>query len=172
MSSDVSSLKRIDFNAKELIGKTGTKYRIELDSISVGRYKQYEIKAMELGFGTNYKGVFETLSAIHKAATTGDSTLAALHKITELAYGQMTKLKSGAEYKDEFIFCTLFINAEDEDRSVWDMNLAERKIADWVEYDARDFFLCAFSGIEGYTNALARTEKIPSPPPEKKNGSK
>jgi hypothetical protein len=154
-------LKRIDIEKKEIVGKSGTVYRIELGHVSVGRYQIYERAATTLMFGSEPGAIFKTFAEIYKTATTGDSTLAALHKITELSHGQMLKIKESSAIKDEFIFCSLFINAEDEDRSVWDINLAERKVADWSEYDPRDFFLLSRSGIEDYINALNHTETLP-----------
>lgn len=172
MSSEKSSLKVLNLDEKKFTGKSGKEYRIELDQISVGRYKIYERKAVELGFGVDFKSIFSTFASIYKAATSGDSTLAALHNITELCHGQMSKMKeSTTEHRDEFIFCTLFINTEDEDRSTWDLPLAEAKIEDWSEYDARAFFLLARAGVTGYTNALSHTESLPKSqgaPPKKK----
>jgi len=165
-------VKRIDFSSKEFIGKSGIVYRIEMEELSVGRYEMYERMALQLGFGVDFKSLFASFSNIYKLATSGDSTLSALHKITELCQGQMVKMKNSSQQKDEFLFCTLFMNTEDEDRSKWDMALAERKIEDWGEYDFRDFFLAARSSIEGYANALSHTEQLPPLPKEKKKNGK
>jgi hypothetical protein len=72
----------------------------------------------------------------------GDSMLAALHKITETCYGQMSKLKDVGQgtQKNEFLFCTLFLNSKGENRSTWETALTEQKIKDWREHDVRDFF--------------------------------
>lgn len=175
-SSESNKLKRIDFDSKKVIGKSGIVYRIEAEHCSVGRFQQYEEKAVSLGFGTSFKGIFETIAEIYKVATNGapgngDSNIAALHKIAELAYGQMTGIKDRTSTKDEFLFCTLFINADDEDRSTWNLDLAEKKVEDWVEYDSRDFFLCSLSGIEGYSAALAHTENLRSVSPGRTKSS-
>lgn len=154
-------LKRIDIAKKELTGKSGKVYRIELGNVSVGRYQIYERMATTLLFGTEPAALFKTFAEIYKTATTGDSTLAALHKIAELSHGQMLKVKEATTIKDEFVFCSLFINSEDEDRSQWDISLAERKVADWSEYDPRDFFLLSRSGIEDYVNVLSHIETLP-----------
>jgi hypothetical protein len=156
-------LKRINFESKEFVGASGMKYVIELESLSVGRYEIYERLSLALAFGTDFiKTVFQTFKKIYDLATTGDSTLGALHKITETCHGQMLKLKDVNDngQKDEFLFCTLFIDAGDEDRSAWDPALAEAKIKDWREYDVRDFFLLYRLGIECYANALDHTNDL------------
>jgi len=163
-----TSLKRIDFEAGHFKGLSGKTYFIELGAISTGRYAIYEQKAMEVGFGVDFKSVFGSFATIYKQATTGDSTLQALHKITEICHSQMAKLKTANLPKDEFLFCSIFMNTEDEDRSKWDVDLAKAKIDDWAEYDARDFFLASRLGVEGYATALNLIEEIPKV--KKKNG--
>lgn len=164
--TESQALRRIDFSKKEFTGKSGTVYRIESDEISVGRFQIYERKALELGFGVDFKALFESFSKVYKHATTGDSTLNALHQIAQVCLAQMQKMKEGNTHSDDLMFCTLFCNAPDEDRTAWDVANAEAKCRDWAQYDMRDFFLLSRIGIEGYSNALHHTEQLPDYHPE------
>lgn len=157
----MSEVKRIDFVNKMIIGKSGKEYKIELDQIPVGRYSIYERMAMELGFGISFKDVFGSYAEIYKVLTEGDSAMKACHKGAMLCHGQMSKIKNRSDFKDEFIFCSLFCNSKDEDRSTWTIDLAEEKIKDWAEYHSDDFFLLSHSGIEGYAKGLAHLETLP-----------
>ena len=54
--------------------------------------------------------------------------------------------------KEPFLYkiATLFCNTEDEDRTTWNNDLVVKKLNDWKEYDAQDFFEVALTLSPGY----------------------
>lgn len=152
----MGELKRIDFDKKEFVAN-GKTYYLQLDGLSVGRFRHYERFVQFATFGTDFMSMFETLKQIFQAATSGVDVLKALKDIGDLSYNQMAVIKDRNEqqYSGILMMCTLFINRADENIADWDERIANEKIQDWVQegINVQDFFLLATSQIDGYRGA-------------------
>ncbi len=115
------------------IAANGRKYYIQ-DDLSVARYMKYEELAMTLTLGRSPDAIYEGLSKAYTALTSGNDLLKGHKTAVEQIYNMMHGVKSLAETPEDhnmLLFCTLFINREDEDITEWDERLALAKIEDW-----------------------------------------
>ena len=146
----------IDFESRQFEAN-GQKYLIEIDEIKTGRYKHLEQLGIAFSFGSSFSEIFNSFNAIYKAVTRGNDVLKGLAKAQEISYNQMHAIKEHDENYEPAIlwFCTIFINRPNEDRKVWDKDVARQKIADWSKSDIpiNDFFLLAASCLNGYQEA-------------------
>lgn len=154
---------RIDLSQGHFMAN-GNLYRIMIEDITLSRYEIYERYALEVGFGSTFEEIFETLKKIYDTTTTGESPLKALHEASLLAMNQLHGIKKYDEREPPSVlkFCTLFINKEGEDITKWSEHLAKEKINDWTKEGiaVQDFFLLASSAIRGFLDAFRVVESI------------
>ena len=140
-------LKSIDLE-KEFFEANGKKYYIE-SGLSIERFEQYEQLEIHVGFGRDFKTIYDDLKKAweHFNAGTPADGFVIVHNV-------MNGIATALEKREHpgMLMCTLFINEENEDRVKWDINMAKRKIKDWKEagYDVNDFFVLAFSFVQGF----------------------
>ena len=129
----------------------GNRYII-MEYLSVGRDVRFKNTVPKMVFGTDFAGIFESFAKIYTYATTGESPLAALHKISVLCMNQMDAVKSMRETGNDPVLelCALFINKEGEDHSTISDQQISDKIADWKAegLDSNDFFLLAINSVK------------------------
>lgn len=136
----------------------GRTYLVE-SSLSIERYRIYEELSHLVAFGSNIEKTAEKFKKINDALS-GPDVIGAIKEVHELStnafYGMGRNL---AKRENEILlFCTLFINREEEDRRRWDEALAKEKINDWEEagISIDSFFLFATKQISGYQTLLNR----------------
>lgn len=113
----------------------GNKYQVE-DSITVGRYKHYQLLEVQLGFTVSMSDLVDMMKSAYGALNDRrDADAAVLLKQMLEGVTFIVEKKPIALY-----VATLFINRPDEDRSFWSQDLAEQKINDWKDIDP-NFFL-------------------------------
>lgn len=125
----------------------GKKYFIE-SSMSIERYRKFEEIEIELGFGRSFADVFD-----HVRAAMDDINK---HKQGD-AYVRLYNIINGAQLlknKQPSVFraCALFINEENENRSIINDDMINKKIADWQAegFDYQPFFTIAISSLSGF----------------------
>ena len=141
--------KRLDFKSKRFVAN-GHTYIIH-DYLTIGRDVHFTNLVPKMVFGADFKSIFDTLSKVYALCTTGDSSLAAIAKISTLALNQMEAIKDFGErgYPLYYELCALFINREDEDETKISQDLINAKIKDWEVdgYVRDDFFLLAINSV-------------------------
>lgn len=154
----MAELKRIDFN-KGVFEANGKTYSIE-GQMSIERYCEYQILEKELSYATTFKGMYDKLVRLKDlmnklrfvdAAVELSDLLRGVSKIEER---EPTVLK----------MCALFMNTEDEDRTVFTQDLYVKKIADWKQegIDMRDFFQAASNMVAGFLDVYRTVTRITS----------
>lgn len=142
----ITELKRINLETGSFEAN-GTRYQIE-SSLSIERYCEMQILEKELGFGVTFRSIFDKLKSIYldlnkanfvSASVTVDAMLRGIAKIEER---EPVVLK----------ICCLFINAEGENRAIWNNDLVVKKINDWKAegLDMQDFFIVALNSVNGF----------------------
>lgn len=126
----------------------GKKYLIET-ALNIKRFSEFEKIQLEVGFGLSFSDIFDNLKEGY--------TLANKQQFADLAvmlYNMMHGIKKASteRYNSALTMCTLFINTEEEDRTNWSKELAQKKLSDWSEegYDVNDFFLLAVTSIDNF----------------------
>jgi hypothetical protein len=150
------TLKRIDFQTGEFTAN-GTLYRIE-GALTIERYAELQILEKELGYGMNFKTMYERLEKLYKlinatkfadAAVLLNDVMRGIAKVQER---EPTVLK----------ICALFINADNEDRTAFSQPLIDKKISDWKAegIDMRDFFMVASNSVSGYLEVYRKVTQL------------
>jgi hypothetical protein len=155
--------KRIDFEADQqiLIGKSGTVYTTE-SSLSVARYAAFQMYEKELAYGFTVDGIYKQLKVIYELVNK-QKFLDAGVKVNDLMRGALkVKERQPAIMK----ICALYINAPDEDRGDITPEIIDKKIADWAEYDIRDFFAVATRSVRGLTEIFLTVSQAIMEQPE------
>ena len=134
----------------------GTKYYVE-SALSVDRWKVKDAIEIELGLGVSFNETFTKLKEVYELLNKmrlADATV----KIYDLMNG-LSNLEK--RHVPILMYCTLFINAEDEDRRYWSIDLANKKIKDWNEegIDMSFFLTIAFSALKGLKELYLKTSQ-------------
>jgi len=151
----MKELKRLDLS-KQTFEANGTKYFIE-SSLSIERFCEYQILEKEAGFSMSFRKMFDNLKELHKLMNNVKFVEAAV-KLDDMMRG-VAKLQ---EREPTLLkICALFINTEDEDRTVINNDMIVKKIEDWKkEYDVRDFFTLALNTVDGFLEIYANATRI------------
>jgi len=135
----------------------GTEYYVK-NSLSVERFKQYEKLQLNFGFGRTFDSIAQALNKSVDLANKGKGLEAwnIVFNLKEAVGKDMDKRSHAA-----FYLCALFICTEGEDLTVWDEQLAEKKIADWNTegIDASSFFRIAVGLVNGFMENLEATSQ-------------
>lgn len=163
----MKELKRIDFE-KGIFEANGKKYFIE-SQMSIERFCEFQIYEKEAGLGMPFKKIYENLQTVYQdlnATKFADASV----RLNDLMHG-VAKLdeKEPAALK----ICALFMNTEDEDRSVITNDMIVKKIEDWKkEYDMRDFFWFALDTVNGFMEIYNRDFRNTSETKQSESSSK
>ena len=161
-SNGAPVLKRLEYSKHENIANE-TKYYIG-SQLSVERFHEYQILELEVKTGMNIRDVGVKMAEIWQ-----------MFNKNQIANGlvEYYKLMEGVELIERreaalFRIATLYINTEGEDVGTIDEDVISRKIADWAEYDANDFFTLALSSVNGFMDNYNALLQAISP---KENGA-
>ena len=147
-----TELKTLDLNASEFEAN-GTKYYIK-DTLSVERYRQFEKLQVSFGFAREFKQIYDMLTKSVDLANKGKG-LEAWNIIFNLRE-EVGKNNLDNKHQNGMYICALFVVTEDEDLTSWDLQLADKKIADWNKegIDVNFFFRLAANLVNGYISIL------------------
>ena len=120
------------------------------ETLSFARYRVLQKLNLEFGYNATFNGIFERVKeAMEKMNEVRFvDTAVILHNI-------LVGIKNLDEKEDVSLrLCTLFINEENEDVSVYDEKVMESKIECWSkELDVYPFFQLAASVVPHWTSA-------------------
>lgn len=155
----MGELKKISPDDKEFTAN-GRRYIIE-ERLSVARWIEYEKQQVEVGFGTSLKLIFASLMSAYTAVNEQRFADAAVI-LRDIMKGISTIEKREAPLVMKL--CMLFINREDEDRTVYDEKLMAEKIEDMIEegIDINSFFHLAIAFIPGFLAAFSEVTRATS----------
>jgi hypothetical protein len=135
--------------------------------LSTIRYVEYLKRSPRLTFGTTFTQLYNTLSKIYTATSSGNDILFAVQQAKELSWNQLDAIKrfDENEIPDIVDFVTLFINAPNENSGEFDHNQHEaKKQAIHAEgYAVQDFFFLAYNLIENFHEAYQKIQSVGSP---------
>ena len=144
----MTGLKKIDFE-KGFFMANGSKYIIN-GSLSTARYAKKDELELELSFGTNYSA---TMALIKKAyASLNGNQIKPADAAVHL-YNIMQSITDAQQREPTILrYCALFCNEVNEDISVYDDDVMQKKIDDWHAegLDVGDFFILAVNLVEGF----------------------
>lgn len=156
-----TGLKRIDFNTG-VFEANGTQYTIE-GGLSIERYCELQTVEKEMAFGVTFKALYDNIQRAYDLQN--KQKFADVSVLLNDIIRGMVKVQE----KEPFALkiCTLFINAEGEDRRDFSMDLMTKKINDWKTegIDMRDFFQVAFDSMPGYIEIYQKISRIISAQP-------
>lgn len=170
-------LKRLDLT-KSTFEANGNKYIIEAE-LCMDRYIEFEKLQLELGFDITLDGFYDLLKNLYGLINDQKFLDAGVR-----VYDALTRIKNGIETRNHpmFYLCALFINREDEDRTVLEPELMNSKIEDWRKegYAVNDFFTLAFNLVNNYIeiyqdvlkNILKNVQKEATRPKNRSSKSK
>lgn len=139
---------KIDWPNRQIIGASGTVYKITPETMSSARYIEFEIRSMTQAFKTNLEGILTTLDSIENHLTKG--TLNASGNIHN-ALSELQNFKKGLREHAKFRrtesieFCALFCIADGEDVSEYSEAMVLKKWNDWKIIPDEDFFLLSMN---------------------------
>lgn len=133
-------------NLSEKFTANGKNYSITTQ-LSVQRFIEFEIAQVELGFGVSFNDMVKQFQKIYDAANKGK-----LADVSIFAYNALNGIKTRLEDRTHPVIkiCSLFINYEGEDTSVWSDEVAKQKQEDWIKagIPMDDFFSVALNSVE------------------------
>lgn len=163
-------MSSIDWEKRLIIGKSGTKYKILPEKISVGRWPKYELWQNNITFRmdmpTFMASIDSVLNKLLKIKQLGDAIDASI-ELKDLRNRISGFLESGRSPLIEFasIFCLKCDENGNVIEDVGDLteDLIRDKFNDWKEIDQNDFFLlvsrCIPSFQENYQLAKRRLKE-------------
>lgn len=145
----MKELKVIDLKAKSFRAN-GTEYFIET-GLSFERFRMYQKLQIECGYEVGFAGMFKHIKEIYdlcngmKFADIAVKTSNIMHGIAKVEERKIPILS----------LCALFINSKDEDRTIINDDIVDKKIADWEAegLDITPFFHLALGSIQDFSKA-------------------
>jgi len=165
---NTGALKELDLTQKKFTAN-GKTYHIR-KSMSFDRYRMYEKLQIEVGYGANFKQIYDNVKAAYDLVNKSEfaNTAVKLHNILAgiktIESRQIPALR----------ICALFINADGEDEKVITEEMIDEKIADWEAegYDIFPFFQLAINSIPDFSLAYKVLSQIHSQTEVKKDQKK
>ena len=136
----------IDYEKKQIIGRSGTVYRILPEMLSGGRAPEWEIRGALLGFRTDfetiYRGITEAINALlyGKDSVVGNS-YAAIEKLKAIQKGLLHYQENARAPVIEFISLVTLYDGEDTAQHTEEQ--IRKKYEDWADIPVVDFILLA-----------------------------
>lgn len=145
-------LKQIDLSQSSFVAN-GVTYYVK-DTLSVERYRHFEKYQVTFGFAREFKQMYDLLKKSVDLANKGKG-LEAWNIIFNLME-EVGKNDLDNRMHNGMYICALFIVEENEDLTVWDEQLANKKIENWNKegYDVNNFFRIAANLVNGYISTL------------------
>jgi len=147
-----TKLKTIDLTAGSFFAN-GIEYFIQ-DTLSVERYRWFEKYQVTFGFAREFKQIYDMLVKSIDLANKGKG-LEAWNIVFNLKE-EIGKNNLDNRHHNGMYICALFIVEENEDVTVWNEQIADKKITNWNKegYDVNSFFRIAANLVNGYIDTL------------------
>ncbi len=128
------------------------------DPLGIRKWTEYEKLKIVVGTGQTFAGIVEGYKQINDLLGS-DKAFSAIRTEAILltdSYRKAVLDMSKDRYNKAFYLCSIFIYREGDDPYQWDINRAERYIADWVEenINEQDLFFFAMLLTPGYAKTL------------------
>jgi hypothetical protein len=150
-----TELKRIPFDEGKFVAN-GNNYTIE-QFLSFDRLEMYESLEVELGLGLRLQNVISKLDDQKVCYNEGRHADAIIINHELRTSGQY---KLDHKINAAFEMCALFINRDDEDRSIITKDMIKAKVDDWrKEYAVNDFFSFAMASIPVYLRGYVKSSQ-------------
>lgn len=135
----------------------GTKYIVH-KSLAITRFEQFEILQTQVGYGLDFRNMFDNLKSAYAYLNEGQQADAAV-----VLYNMMNGIKNNLDGRENEVLalCSLYIAREGEDLTTIDEALMRAKIADWREEGiaVESFFELAFNLVNGFMPLLNQTSE-------------
>lgn len=165
----MSEPKRIDIKSGRL-SVNGETWHINI-TLSTIRYVEYLKRSPKLCFGNNFHQLYDTLSKIYMAASSGNDMIFAIQTAKELSWNQLEAIRrfDENEIPDVIDFCALFINAPGENSADFNSGDHEHKkeLLHKEGFAVQDFFFLAYNVIESFHEAYQLIQKVGTPNDQK-----
>jgi|GEM_PF-3601949 len=162
--SEAPKQKEIDIPSG-VIAANGKRFHVTY-SLSTTRYVEYLKQLPKLTFNTTFRGMYDTLSKIYMAASSGNDMIGAIQQARELSINQLNAIKrfDDAEIPDVISFCALFLNEAGEDISKFDQAMHDEKVSTLHQegYDVSGFFQLQVNLIDGFSSAFLKIQSLPN----------
>lgn len=156
--------KLIDINSGKI--PVGNRILYIQGNLSSIRYVEYLKRLPRLTFRVTFEGMYDTLSKIYMAASSGNDMIYAIQQARELSMNQLDAIKrfDDNEIPDIIDLCCLFLNWEGEDISQFDHAIHEAKKQELTRegYDISSFFHLAGNLIEKFPAAYQQMHNMVS----------
>lgn len=141
---------RLDFEAKTFVAN-GNKYYYS-QNMCIDRFIEFERLQAHVGFGKDFKNIYEKLKEAYGLLNTNKLADAAV-----IVHNLVNGIAQNLEKRDHPVLqlCALFINREGENVKEFNEDVNAQKIDDWKKegYAIADFFQLAFNFVEGFIPA-------------------
>jgi len=139
--------KHIDFNEKKFEANGSTYYFSQ--TMSIDRFVEFERLQAHVGFGKDFKHIYEKLREAYDNMNKNKLADGAV-----IIHNLINGIAENLDKRDHPILqmCALFINREDEDKTVFDPDVNAQKIDDWKKegYAGNYLFQLAFTFVDGF----------------------
>lgn len=153
-------LRKIPY-AQKMFSAGGHTYYVE-DALSIERYKAFQKMEIELGFSMKFSELAGKMRNAYDMANQ-----LKLADTAVLIHSMLESATFIAEKKPIALYvATLFINRSDEDRTSWNLTLAEEKLKDWNGnereggIEAGFFLAVALSKVENFDKTWIELSEI------------
>lgn len=165
--------KRIDFNKNhfECTSGGGSRKYYFHDTLSVARYEVFEELEMMVAQGRSFADVYNSQKKIHELLNQSKVADAAIENYNSM---KMVREKLENRFHPCIRLVALFANEENEDVSIVDDVVMERKMNDWKTegYAHNDFFQLAFNLVDGMLKAYDEVSQMSLKQTKEKETSK
>lgn len=155
-------LKDLDLEVRQKLGRpvkgitsvesfmaNGRRYFIRT-SLTVTRFEKFEQIQIRVGYGVDFRQLFNNLMKIYDDLNNMKPADAAI-----TVHGMMHGIKDKIEERENevLLLCSLFVCREGEDLTTYDDQLTRDKIEDWKKEGIamESFFTLAFNLVNGFT---------------------
>jgi hypothetical protein len=157
-------MAKIDFDKRQIIGKSGKIYKISPETLSSARTPEFEIRSALLAYRTNLEELFKLFAKVKKGLREGRTFGDIADSLTEIERFEQGLLTFHETKRTPLIeFCALFCIYEGEEIGQFNENIIAEKWEDWSEIPDYDFFLLSLNVIpsfkQRYLEALNQNQK-------------
>lgn len=133
----------IDFNKRQITGKSGKLYNISPEGLPVARWNEFLLQGSTLAWNADFSTLLNSWKQVLKLATDGNNILKNLSEIVTIARKAVSGIADFANNQPPKVikYAALFCNTEEEDLAVYDEQLIRTKYEDWKHIPIKDFFL-------------------------------
>lgn len=151
----------INWEKRQIVGKSGTIYKIEPENLSTGRYNEYILQGSMLAFMCDFNGLYSDWDKVERFCTTGNDVLKAITETAKIADRNKKTIASFTQNEPAKVikFCSLVCIAPGEDVSIYDPVLTKQKFDDWAHIPINDFFLLQLELMNGLRKHLRNLQE-------------